>query len=57
MQACNLSTRSLKQKDSKFKASLGCEEKDPGQSMLGGRGFERERREKRGEESAYDINN
>lgn len=54
MQACNLSTRSLRQKDSKFKASLGCEEKDPG---LRRRGFERERREKRGEESAYDINN
>lgn len=58
MQACNLSTRSVKQKDSKFKASLGCEEKEPGQSMLRGRGFEREKRErKRGEESAYDINN
>lgn len=48
MHACNLSTRSLKQKDPKFKASLGYEEKDPRQSMLRGRGFEREKREKGG---------
>lgn len=53
MQACNLSTRSLKQKDPRFKASLGYEEKDPRPSMLRGRGFEREKREKKRGEREY----
>lgn len=53
MQACNLSTRSLKQKDPRFKASLGYEEKDPRPSMLRGRGFEREKREKKRREREY----
>lgn len=58
MHACNLSTRSLKQKDPKFKASLGYEEKDPGgQACLEEEGL-RGRRERRrgGKESAYNIN-